>query len=73
MANPVSFPLAKHIPQRAFELSQHRIQTPQGDGLFTPFQPEYRGWWKPHLFRERRERRVTPLSFQELGELFVQW
>ena len=67
------FPLTEHIRQRAFKLFHHRIQPPQGDGLLTPLQSEYRGRWKSNLFRELGERHVSPLSAEEFCQLFVQW
>ena len=68
-----SFPVPKDILPRTFELFQHCIQTAQGDGLLAPFQSENGGRWKPNLLGKLGKRHVSPLSFQEFGQLFVQW
>ena len=55
----VSF--TKHILPRAFELFQHRVQSPQRDALFTPFQPENGGWRQTHFLGKLSERHVPTL------------
>ena len=65
-------PITKHVAQRAFELVHDALQTTQGDGLFTPFQPEDGGRWQFHLLGKLGERHVPTLIPQPLGQFLVQ-